>query len=58
LKPDGYNQTTEVAGVTALTALERLRGTNIVRMIKPRSSSILTTGMFNLIVKDPHRFTA
>jgi hypothetical protein len=26
-----------------------------VRMIKPRSSSILTTGMFNLIVKDPRR---
>ena len=27
----------------------------LVRMIRPRSSSILTTGMFNLIVKDPYR---
>jgi hypothetical protein len=25
-------------------------------MIEPRSSSILTTGMFNLIVKDPCRY--
>jgi len=31
LKPDGYNQTTEVAGVAASAALERLRRTNIVR---------------------------
>ncbi len=28
---------------------------NTVRMIKPELGSILTTGMFNLIFKDPKR---
>jgi len=58
LKPDDCCRTTEVAGAIAFAMLERSRRTNIVRMIKPRSSSILTTGMFNLIVKDPYRLTA
>jgi hypothetical protein len=40
-------------GETSLTELENSVKHYIVRMIKPKLHRFLTTGMFNLIVKDP-----
>jgi hypothetical protein len=42
-------------GETSLTELENSVKHYIVRMIKPKLHRFLTTGMFNLIVKDPRR---
>jgi len=49
------SQRTEVPESRRIAALESPRSSILVRMIKPNLFGHLTTGMFNLIVKDPRR---